>query len=376
MLCLFLFVSLPVEVCAQFKDKLYLVDETAIAEIDILQVDDKKVKYRNKEGKDYSHSTKHVLLAFTSHGKFLTFPNSAEQAANFLTPEERPSAHDVIVTMSEQVISGDIHLENEFEIDFHDLLTDEKSKRLSTTELVAIVYKDGRHKLFTSPSQSSNILNLLKEEVAVSRQTSYQKPVLESQLLLAFNETGKEETKEEEAVVPPPAENLAAAPVIDFELYQQKALQKTADLGTYLGIISDRNNDLAKANKAVELALRLFVNESAQVEVSGKTTKNRYEIRNYLNRLKLLKYDKIEVSWSDISYVSELKKGVDGNYYGIITLQQRFSGFMDGRKVYSDLTEKNVEVILKAYQKEKDGEKQEMWDVFLSDIGVVVTNFD
>jgi hypothetical protein len=163
---------------------------------------------------------------------------------------------------------------------------------------------------------------------------------------------------------------------IDPEVYSQKALQKTADLGTYLAIISDRNNSLAEANKAVDLAVNLFIDENAQVEVSSKEGRDRYKVRAYLNRLKLLNYDKIEISWTDISYVSDLKKGVDGNYYGIITLQQRFKGYIDNQVVYGDITEKNIEVKVVAYQKETDGVQQQKWDVFLSDVGVVVTKFD
>jgi Asp-tRNA(Asn)/Glu-tRNA(Gln) amidotransferase A subunit family amidase len=163
---------------------------------------------------------------------------------------------------------------------------------------------------------------------------------------------------------------------IDPELYSRKALQKTADLGTYLAIISDRNNSVEEANKAVELAVKLFIDENAEIEVSSPEERNRYKVRAYLNRLKLLNYDKVEISWTDISYVSDLKKGVDGNYYGVITLQQRFKGFIDNEVVYGDLTEKNIEVMLVPYQKEIDGEQQQKWDVFLSDVGVVVTNFD
>lgn len=163
---------------------------------------------------------------------------------------------------------------------------------------------------------------------------------------------------------------------IDQETYSRKALQKTADLGTYLAIISDRNNSLEEANKAVELAVKLFINEDAQIEVSSQEGRNRYKVRSYLNRLKLLKYDKIEISWTDISYVSDLKKGIDGNYYGVITLQQRFKGYLDNQVVYGDLTEKNIEVMVVAYQKETDGVQQQKWDVFLSDVGVVVTKFD
>ena len=173
-----------------------------------------------------------------------------------------------------------------------------------------------------------------------------------------------------------PEMSQKASVQIDPEVYSRRALQKTADLGTYLAIISDRSNSMGEANKAVELAVKLFINENAEVEVSSPEGRNRYKVRAYLNRLKLLNYDKIEISWTDISYVSDLKKGVDGNYYGVITLQQRFKGFRDNEVVYGDLTEKNIEVMVVPYQKESGGKQEQKWDVFLSDVGVVVTNFD
>ena len=182
----------------------------------------------------------------------------------------------------------------------------------------------------------------------------------------------------EPTIKAPDAEEMngEASLTIDPELYSRKALQKTEELGTYLAIISDRSNSMAEANKAVDLAVKLFINEDAEVEVSGPDGRDRYKVRTYLNRLKLLNYDKVEISWTDISYVSDLKKGTDGNYYGVITLQQRFKGFRDNKVVYGDLTEKNIEVMVVPYQKSVDGAMEQKWDVFLSDVGVVVTKFD
>ena len=183
--------------------------------------------------------------------------------------------------------------------------------------------------------------------------------------------------QEEPSIKAPDVEEMngKAAIKIDPEVYSQRALQKTEELGTYLSIISDRSNSMAEANKAVDLAVKLFINEDAEVEVSGPDGRDRYKVRTYLNRLKLLDYDKVEISWTDISYVSDLKKGTDGNYYGIITLQQRFKGFRDNKVVYGDLTEKNIEVMVVPYQKSVNGVMEQKWDVFLSDIGVVVTKF-
>ncbi|WP_225000352.1 hypothetical protein [Cesiribacter sp. SM1] len=394
-----LLLAAPPAVYAQLQDNIYLIDETAIKNVDIIQIDSKKIKYLSKSGKDQALNSRQVIMAFNAQGRYLVFPGNEAQIASFFSAEKELPKADLIVTLSEQVIPGSISTEDALQVNFDDLATKEKSKKISTAELAAIIYKDGSHKLFTSPSQASSILTSLSEKISATRLTTYDRTEPPAQLVsstaaVAATPSAPPVLKEAEpvlnatlhelktdsvaAVAPAPEESeVPHNPLeIDHALYSRKALQKTEDLSTYLAVISSKSTAMAEVDKAVEMAVRLFINEDAQVEVSSKAGRTRHKIRAYLTKLKLLKYDKVEIHWTDISYVSDLKKGVDGNYYGIITLQQRFNGFLDGQLVYSDLTEKNVEVMVKAYQKEVDGERQEMWDVFLSDIGVVVTKFE
>lgn len=372
----------PGLVQGQLRDNIYLVNETSIGNVEIVDVNRKKVKYRNQQGKEFDFKAKEILMTFNGDGRYLAFPANSKQVEEFMAKEDQKPRVDLIVTLSKKVIPGLVNLENNQEIDYHDLAEGVNHKKLPASELAAIIYKDGSHKLFTSPSRASDILNQLKKDVVIARQEYKDPPksAADNVFSSAYSE-GQPEAETAEANAPVNTvsareEGKKASMEIDAKLYSQKALQKTADLGTYLAIISDRNSGMSEANKAVELAVKLFINEDAQIEVSSKEGRDRYKVRAYLNRLKLLKYDRIEISWTDISYVSDLKKGMDGNYYGIITLQQTFKGFMDNQLVYSDLTEKNVEVKVMAYEKETDGMKEEKWDVFLSDIGVVVTKFN
>ena len=155
------------------------------------------------------------------------------------------------------------------------------------------------------------------------------------------------------------------------ELFKAKSLQKTEDLGKYLNLIANKSTESNIANKAVDQAVGLFVNEEATVETTKPNgDKDQQPIRSYLQKLKLLKYAKVLIEWTDISYVSNLRRGPDGFYYGVISLQQKFSGFMDNKLVYSDITKKNIEIVLKTYRKEVEGESLELWDVFLNNIGI------
>jgi hypothetical protein len=156
-----------------------------------------------------------------------------------------------------------------------------------------------------------------------------------------------------------------------YEQFKQKSLQKTDDLGKYLNLIANKSTESAVSNKAIDQAVALFVSEESTVETTKPNgEKDQQPIRSYLNKLKLLKYSKVLIEWSDISYVSNLRRGPDGFYYGVISLQQKFSGFVDNKLVYSDVTKKNVEVVLKTYKKEVEGESVELWDVFLNNVGI------
>ena len=68
--------------------------------------------------------------------------------------------------------------------------------------------------------------------------------------------------------------------------------------------------------------------------------------------------------------VRHFRKGPDGNYYGVISIQQKFTGFIDNKPVFADVTTKNIEIVLKTYKKEVDGESLELWDVFLNNVGI------
>jgi len=68
--------------------------------------------------------------------------------------------------------------------------------------------------------------------------------------------------------------------------------------------------------------------------------------------------------------VGDLKKGEDGNFYGIISFVQKFKA-MKGEYVYEDVTTKHVEIVLKPYLKPNDqGEDEWKWDVYLSNVNV------
>ena len=163
---------------------------------------------------------------------------------------------------------------------------------------------------------------------------------------------------------------------ITKEQFIKKATDKTQRLTQYLKILFDRATSNDIKDKTIEQAISLFVNESAIVEVSSTNIKEPvkdYMIRTYLQHVKLVHYDKVEIDWTNVQYVSDVKKGPDGNYYGTVEFEQVFRGYRDQHMVYSDITRKTATVVMKTYEKNYEGKTSVLWDVLLSNIGVVAT---
>ncbi len=172
--------------------------------------------------------------------------------------------------------------------------------------------------------------------------------------------------------------NLNGQQVLDPETvgeFELLALEKAKDLGGYIEIISDKTARLDDIQSSIDLAVQLFYDEERIVQVSSvnRSSVQSYPIRNYLKRLSLLKYDRVEIEWFDVVQVSDIKLAPDGKYYGVITVRQKFRGITGDQVAYEDITEKNIEIILDNITKNVGGTSVRTWDVLLSDIKVVET---
>jgi hypothetical protein len=157
--------------------------------------------------------------------------------------------------------------------------------------------------------------------------------------------------------------------------FEKLAEVKANDFGKYLRIISNKEEDEEDKLYAIEAATKLFISDSVKIEVSSvnREEKRQFTVPEYLNRLRILPYDKVELIWMRAQLVSQLRPGQDGKYYGVIAAQQLFRGYLDNEIAYQDVTDKNIEVVLTRYEIFDEGVRKQKWDVFLSDIGVQQT---
>jgi hypothetical protein len=154
------------------------------------------------------------------------------------------------------------------------------------------------------------------------------------------------------------------------------ALEKVRDLSKYISIIGDKKTPWSDAQRVIERAVELFM-ENSEIGVSSlsKTDVNYYKVREYFDRLMQLNYDKVTIDWYKIQYVSDLVRQPDGTYVGVITVYQRFQGY-DREKglIYEDTTKKDITVYVKRKETQIGGRLIGFWDVMLGDIRVKETS--
>lgn len=345
------------------QDVLYEADGTAMPCL-LVDFTPQFIKFKradNPTGPNYSVEKSRLLMAFADNGSYVVFGPEGKDYTNAPSRQAMLSdslrlKEDLVVTRDGRVVAGRLTAPDTVSFDL--LTADGTTQRLPRAQLVAVLHRDGRHQLLEPPAAVADALRQLDAQVAAHVPDAPRGP---------------------SAVLAPPdaAEVDGVFTRVAFEAYRNKALMKTDELGSYLQTIVSQEVTPEASNQAIELAVGLFVNEEARVEVSNVNSneKKQYRIRTYLRALKLLgeQYEQVRIAWTDISYVSDLRRGVDGNYYGVVTVQQVFEGLMEGKVVYRDVTRKNVEVVLKAYEKMRNGQTEELWDVFLANIGVTET---
>jgi len=164
---------------------------------------------------------------------------------------------------------------------------------------------------------------------------------------------------------------LSEAQKFDFK---DKALRKTKALSNYISTIADKSKEETQRNKAIDLAVKLFMQEENTVEVSSLNKENkRFRIRAYLNKLKLLPYSNVKISWYDMFFASNFTKRTDGKYEAIATIYQRFEGTTNEGGKYIDITKKSITIIIEQIEIKTGDQVATVWEVFLGDVKVEET---
>lgn len=153
------------------------------------------------------------------------------------------------------------------------------------------------------------------------------------------------------------------------------ALEKVRDLSKYIKIVGSKDTPYSEANRVIDRAEELFMSD-AEIGVSSLHSNQiqYFRVRKYFERLMRLNYDRVEIEWYNIEYVSDLQRQPDGTYVGVITIFQTFRGYdAEGNMVYKDTTKKDITVYVKRKETQIGGRTIGFWDVLLGDMRVKET---
>jgi len=156
----------------------------------------------------------------------------------------------------------------------------------------------------------------------------------------------------------------------DIQVFKEQTKQKVEEFQQYIITLGSKDEPAEKRNMAEKEALKLFY-KGSQMEISlvmpdGSIQKVNRPMEKYLARLKSLPFTKVVIKFYDIAYISNFTKGPDGKYYSTATIIQEFTGFNGDKLIYTDVTKKEVEIIVDLVEDKFFNEKR--WKIFLGDI--------
>lgn len=161
----------------------------------------------------------------------------------------------------------------------------------------------------------------------------------------------------------------------DFDSFDSIAMYKVKRLEGFIGQIVNIEKSMVDRDNASIEAIKLFNSPTLnKVEVismrDGKESRRNHSVGTYFNSVLKTTKAKVDIKWSQMVFASDWEMQEDSSFRATISIQQTYVKELDGRVVYSDVTNKNIDVIAQVYDKFVDGKFEQWWDVYLGDIGV------
>ncbi|MBD2751843.1 hypothetical protein [Spirosoma validum] len=364
------------------QDVVYLSDQTKVAGT-LADITSEKVTLRVPKGEatiKFSYGVDRVVAVVNQRGRFLcmqyvlALPGDERDRLiqQFLTNTSQPASDAIIRRNPSEAIYGKVSYDQGDVVNY--TTADGTAASLPKSDVVAIFYSTGKHELFAdAPTLCDNPTLLRNEPNPVPVATASTTPTTVEPAPTAKTDDNWTTQK------PAPGEGAKKSLELtaeEYDDYRTQGLERVKDFSVLIGVVADKSTDAESKNKAIKRILTLF-KPGATIQVSSMVRDgqaNTYSIQDYLRRLKLLPYANVSLEWANIQYVDELTQKEDGNYYGKIRGEQKFSGLnANGEVQYGDITQKDVDVLLQPYNKRGDGKDKIKWAILLGDIGVVAT---
>jgi len=163
---------------------------------------------------------------------------------------------------------------------------------------------------------------------------------------------------------------------VQAEAFKERILEVVFELTDKISIIGDKEYENAFRREAIEEAVKLFVSDTMEVQVSSANNSNIriFPIRPYFEHLYALPYYKVKIQFYEIAQVSDLEKAPDGTWVGTAYIYQLFKSYDgEGRLIYKDKTIKRVGISVKESIKKIGDQVISFPEVKLGNIKVVQT---
>ncbi|MES2112469.1 MAG: hypothetical protein V4577_27175 [Bacteroidota bacterium] len=386
---LFLYSLILFSCCANAQNIIYQKGNKKITG-QVVDIDDDKIKYITGPSRTSSPRTRlkisDLILVFNSYGDYLVFNNGAmfskNEGTEFMNEAGILRSNDIIVNKKGEIFTAKILSEKVDSISYGhggQLVND------ASSAIVAIIYKNGNHKLFVKPEDVILYLTEDKKPVIASLLKKPEEPAVKAIASVASEASPVTATPKPTLAVPNkstvPSQSETTAPVTrpDFnaESFKRKSLVKIRDFEKDLQIIMSPETSIAKSNLTIKLANELFLSD-AKIQVSSlnRPTMKPVAILTYLNSLQTNagKYSEVKIEFAEINYTTNFSQNVDGSWSAVVTVAQKYSAIKDGVVIYSDVTNKNIVITVKKYKKTEENGYTEGWEVYLGNISVLQTD--
>jgi hypothetical protein len=138
------------------------------------------------------------------------------------------------------------------------------------------------------------------------------------------------------------------------EYFKKSILSKVKRLEHYITLIANKQVDDGLRKSSIDQAVELFEDENKIVQIStlkdGKETIVDRPVRTYFDRLYAIKADRVDITFYQVTQLTDVRLGPDQKYYATAYIFQDTKIYYNSHSEipdYSDVTEKAIDITIK-----------------------------
>jgi hypothetical protein len=136
--------------------------------------------------------------------------------------------------------------------------------------------------------------------------------------------------------------------------FKKSILSKVKRLEHYITLIANKSMDDNLRKSSIDQAVELFEDENKIVQISnlknGKETITERPVRVYFDRLYAIKADRVDITFYQVTQLTDVRLGPDKKYYATAYIFQDTKIYYNSSSDipdYHDVTEKAIDITIK-----------------------------